>query len=296
VPYFIDADGTRCAMAHLMELGGAGALVAEVAGTNNNAYVAELAADDRFLAWLDAAGLTVEEAARIQPSYTFGLCAAPKLCVCLGKDPEAVVVWEGTVVVEAGPTKVRIDAVHGDALPVELGAVVPIPRAGHIGARLLGVATFAPEGQSQPQPDGGPEIWYDAITSVGDDGIIGPDCFWPINGYEPLSVGFVTPSEAAHLIVSPRSVCEAELAKIDACWARSDCATGGCSPDALERAARASLDAAAADALPASPPAASPVASAAEPGGCQSSGAAPTSMGILVAIIGALAVRRRRQA
>ena len=67
MPYFIDADGTRCAMAHLLELGGAAALVARIANEKNNAFVEELANGQELPAWLDASGLSVAEAARIQP-------------------------------------------------------------------------------------------------------------------------------------------------------------------------------------------------------------------------------------
>lgn len=80
MPYFIDASGTRCAMAHLMEIGGAEELVAEIARTRNNAFVAELAEDPRVVAWLEAAGLSEAEAARIQPTY----CPSPpNRCVCI---------------------------------------------------------------------------------------------------------------------------------------------------------------------------------------------------------------------
>lgn len=68
-PYFIDDHGTRCAMAHLIEEGGGAALVAAVHQTRNNAYVRELADEPALIAWLDRNGLTVAEAARIQPSY-----------------------------------------------------------------------------------------------------------------------------------------------------------------------------------------------------------------------------------
>jgi hypothetical protein len=68
-PYFIDDRGVRCAMAHLIETFGGGALVARVAADANNARVAELAADPELLAWLEAHGLTVAEAARVQPAY-----------------------------------------------------------------------------------------------------------------------------------------------------------------------------------------------------------------------------------
>ena len=68
-PYFIDRVGTRCAMAYLIEESGRGDFVARVAATNNNAYIAELAREPALLEWLDRNGLTVAEAARIQPEY-----------------------------------------------------------------------------------------------------------------------------------------------------------------------------------------------------------------------------------
>jgi hypothetical protein len=68
-PYFIDRHGTRCAMAHLIESSGGGTLVRRVAATCNNARISELAGDPELIAWLGAAGLTLEEAARIQPYY-----------------------------------------------------------------------------------------------------------------------------------------------------------------------------------------------------------------------------------
>jgi hypothetical protein len=67
-PYFIDSFGTRCAMAHLIESTGAAGLVARVAATLNNALVRDLEGDLELVAWLDRAGLTAAEAARIQPS------------------------------------------------------------------------------------------------------------------------------------------------------------------------------------------------------------------------------------
>ena len=69
VPYFVDEHGTHCAMAYLIARSGGESLVAHVASTRNNARVRELADEPALLAWLDNAGLTVEEAARIQPSY-----------------------------------------------------------------------------------------------------------------------------------------------------------------------------------------------------------------------------------
>jgi hypothetical protein len=71
-PFFIDDRGVRCAMAHLIESHGGAALVARVAATANNAYVRELAGDPELRAWLEHNGLTVAEAARIQPAYPVG--------------------------------------------------------------------------------------------------------------------------------------------------------------------------------------------------------------------------------
>jgi hypothetical protein len=68
-PYFIDAVGTRCAMAHLIERHGGAAMVARIARQRNNAYVRELADDPQLAAWLDRNGITAAEAARIQPQY-----------------------------------------------------------------------------------------------------------------------------------------------------------------------------------------------------------------------------------
>lgn len=80
-PVFVDPSGTHCAIAHLMTVGGAGELVRELATTQNYAYVPELARDSRVSSWLEAAGFTVEEAARIQPSYSY--CpSSPASCLC----------------------------------------------------------------------------------------------------------------------------------------------------------------------------------------------------------------------
>jgi hypothetical protein len=70
VPYFRDADGTLCAMAHLIAESGGTEIVDHVARTRNNATVHELADEPGLAEWLDANGLTLEEAARIQPYYS----------------------------------------------------------------------------------------------------------------------------------------------------------------------------------------------------------------------------------
>jgi hypothetical protein len=68
-PFFRDSDGVLCAMAYVIDRSGRGDLVDRVASTRNNAFIVELADDPELRGWLDSVGLSVNEAARIQPSY-----------------------------------------------------------------------------------------------------------------------------------------------------------------------------------------------------------------------------------
>jgi hypothetical protein len=70
VPYFVDREtGTLCAVANLLAVSGRRDIVDRVARTNNNVWVASLVTDSAFTSWLDANGLTLAEAARIQVPY-----------------------------------------------------------------------------------------------------------------------------------------------------------------------------------------------------------------------------------
>ena len=68
-PFFRDKNGVLCAMAYLIDRSGRSDIVNKVAATRNNAYIRELADDPALIAWLDSSGLSVAEAARIQPTY-----------------------------------------------------------------------------------------------------------------------------------------------------------------------------------------------------------------------------------
>ncbi len=68
-PFFRDKFGVLCAMAYLIDRSGRSDIVNKVAASRNNAYIRELADDPALIAWLDSSGLSVAEAARIQPSY-----------------------------------------------------------------------------------------------------------------------------------------------------------------------------------------------------------------------------------
>lgn len=69
LPFFRDSHGTLCAMAYLIDRSGRRDIVDKVAKSRNNAYIHQLTDDPALVAWLDASGLTVDEAARIQPQY-----------------------------------------------------------------------------------------------------------------------------------------------------------------------------------------------------------------------------------
>ena len=69
VPFFRDSQATLCAMAYLVDRSGRGDIVDHIANTRNNAYIRDLTDDQALVAWLGASGLSVSEAARIQPSY-----------------------------------------------------------------------------------------------------------------------------------------------------------------------------------------------------------------------------------
>lgn len=69
VPVFVDPHGTPCAVGYLLLRSGQEGLVESVVRTGNLARVPDLAGDVRMAAWLDARGLTLDEAALIQPAY-----------------------------------------------------------------------------------------------------------------------------------------------------------------------------------------------------------------------------------
>lgn len=69
-PIFKDEGGTPCAVAYLMERSGEAALVGNIAQSDNRIQIRDVR-ESPLLAWLKRAGLTQEEAIRIQPAYHF---------------------------------------------------------------------------------------------------------------------------------------------------------------------------------------------------------------------------------
>jgi hypothetical protein len=85
VPFFRDSRGTLCAMAYLVDRSGRGDIVDNITKQRNNAFIRELTDDQELVAWLDGSGLSVSEAARIQPAYNGDPC-----CPISNDDPQAV--------------------------------------------------------------------------------------------------------------------------------------------------------------------------------------------------------------
>lgn len=99
VPYFRDARGNLCAMAFLLAATGRGDIVDHVARTRNHAYVPDLADEPGLPEWLAEHGITLKEAARIQPTYGEDPCVC---CACLPSEPEHRSPGTGYMVASAG--------------------------------------------------------------------------------------------------------------------------------------------------------------------------------------------------
>jgi uncharacterized membrane protein YgcG len=68
-PVFVDGGGRPCAVAHLLAQSGEYDLLTSIATRSNTERVTNFEALEPLIDWLDAAGLTLEDAMIIQPSY-----------------------------------------------------------------------------------------------------------------------------------------------------------------------------------------------------------------------------------
>lgn len=129
-PYFVDAQGTRCAVAHLMEQSGASSLMRRIARDQNNAYVRELSADAEVAAWLASVGLTLGEAARIQPDYC-GLGTRAQVCCGSQSGSDALIgAVEGVVesLGEMNQVVVLVTSTYGTVTGVDEGRLTVLDR------------------------------------------------------------------------------------------------------------------------------------------------------------------------
>lgn len=203
-PQFVDASGTRCAMAHLIATSGNGELVARIARTANDAYIRDLADDVELQTWLAWAGLSVAEAGRIQPSY----CFVTRADECFCRDVGAEGVLEVTV---EDDMTVKVDAVHGDGGAVKVGDLVMVSSDLEAGDAAL-VQVFA-------GPDG---PLYGGLTRVGADGVVEQSCMEDV---PPLQR---EDAIAALLTGDPEGCATYLKERVDADWGKSICELGGC--------------------------------------------------------------------
>ncbi len=65
VPFYRDAGGRHCSVAHLLDVWGEDELLERIVAESNNEWIAALADDPQLKAWMHRVGLTTEEVARI---------------------------------------------------------------------------------------------------------------------------------------------------------------------------------------------------------------------------------------
>jgi hypothetical protein len=209
VPYFIDADGTRCAVAHLLEVAGRSDIVQKIARQRNNARVRELANERELLAWLNAAGISLAEAARIQPSYCFTPASD---CFCIGLSSNTVAL--ATVITTGSPGLVRIDDVQGAPADLVVGQEYGVTVSAPAGSQVL-LADFPNYGNN----DGGFHFSQVQVVSQGTVTCTQGD----FAKSHPVPVDVV---ERALLAQDVQS-CVDTLGALDPGWSKSSC-SGGC--------------------------------------------------------------------
>ncbi len=141
-PVFVDPHGTHCAMGHLIAITGHHELVEHIAATQNFARIKEMTANEELLSWLDAVGLTAQDAAVIQPGYG-PFCSSIDRCLCAGINAEsrsepAVAVFDCTIVGtnQNRTLSARVDRVYGTDPTITVGTMLSLG-SGEVGTRVL---------------------------------------------------------------------------------------------------------------------------------------------------------------
>jgi hypothetical protein len=202
VPKFIDSYGTRCAVAHLMEVSGLGELVRHIARTDNLARVYRLARLPEVRAWLDASGLTLDEAARIQPEYCF--LSEAEVCFC--NQGQRTNLAQGVVLRSDNTSAdVRVQRIEGQISGLMVGDEVSIMASGPVGESIL----FSQD------PESG------IVSRVGWNLVIDGDVRCQLNpGTARRPVTIDTAFEA---LLADGSQCVGVLANDESAWNQSQC-------------------------------------------------------------------------
>ncbi|MDP3276376.1 MAG: hypothetical protein Q8Q09_14350 [Deltaproteobacteria bacterium] len=129
-PVFVDAHGSPCAVGHLLALTGQHALVEHIATQRNYDTIAQLADEPALVAWLEDAGISLAEAALIQPGYSNQVCGQPDQCFCQPYgDRDAASSRTVTAVLDCTMTSAdvaRIDRIHGSTQTHAVGGLLTI--------------------------------------------------------------------------------------------------------------------------------------------------------------------------
>ena len=157
-PYFVDADGTRCAVAHLLDASGESRLVRKIARERNNARVVELSDEPRLVAWLGATGLTLDEVAAIQPSYD---CIAPASCFCDGLPTHVV---EAVAIENAagGTVTASVTRVHRGGDDLKPGDAIEV-----LSASAFSGSELVVQGWTTTSADGGAALFSEVTFPRG---------------------------------------------------------------------------------------------------------------------------------
>jgi hypothetical protein len=224
LPQFIDAHGTRCAVAHLMDISGQGALVRQIARTENDATVHALARCHRVRAWLAAAGLSLDEAARIQPAYCYYTEA--DACFCsrerVGDEPDPTGFAVGTVIaLDAQTMRIRVDRIGGTLPGLAVGDEREMARESNmVGSQLL-VGYDGSASASGVDAGGGPVLARVNWRLRMEGGSVKCD-FNAVTAVRPVSV-----DTAFDALLAMGSECVDVLASDDSGWNQTTCDDSG---------------------------------------------------------------------
>lgn len=202
VTIFVDDRGVHCAMGYLMAEDGRADLVAAIRAAKNTGTVWELAADPtlgpEIGAWLATTGLTLFEAARIQPSYCF--MNKGGTCLCQGNEA-ATGVAEGTIrtlLYGSGEVEVTVTKVHGTGATVDEVVRASMTGDDVVGRKALVVVTAGSETIRGPNPIDGeqvtcvsgqsPDPTYRATvaTTLYVQALLSEDCIATLSAVDPV--------------------------------------------------------------------------------------------------------------
>ncbi len=156
VPIFVDAHNTACAVGQLMRWSGWETEVAAIHAKNNLVYVPDVDSTGPIAKWALTSGLTLEEAALIQPSYGF----VPRTPAIPDDAIDAIASnWSG-VVDDVRLSNFRLIRSSGSQM-----TDVNIPVSHNVSCSLFCVAPFQPLIVQPLQPIGSFKLNLDTQTS-----------------------------------------------------------------------------------------------------------------------------------